>query len=333
VFGFTPGESTQLSGVQHGGVLAGMLLARRRPARWRPAGHVALARCAAGRSAAAWPRRWRWRPGGRAAVGPAWPLRANVFALGVANGAFSIAAIGSMMALAGQGRAAREGTRMGLWGAAQAIAFGVGGLVGTAASDLARWLIGRRRAAYASVFALEALLFVVAAAAGLARIGRMRAGRHPAPAAAVRLPPVLPTPFGRSMRNMVNASELQTFDVVVVGGGPAGATAATSWRSAAGQVLLLDRAGRIKPCGGAIPPRLIKDFAIPDHLLVARMRTSRAHGVAHRPQGGHPDRRRLRRHGRPRPLRRVAARARRRGAAAPARTGTLRAAERDDDGT
>ena len=39
---------------------------------------------------------------------PHWPLRANVFALGVANGAFSIAAIGSMMALAGCGREARE---------------------------------------------------------------------------------------------------------------------------------------------------------------------------------------------------------------------------------
>ena len=30
VFGFTPGESTSLAGVQHGGVLAGMLLRARR---------------------------------------------------------------------------------------------------------------------------------------------------------------------------------------------------------------------------------------------------------------------------------------------------------------
>jgi geranylgeranyl reductase len=40
-------------------------------------------------------------------------------------------------------------------------------------------------------------------------------------------------------------------------------------------VLLLDRAGRIKPCGGAIPPRLVKDFAIPDALIVARIRSAR----------------------------------------------------------
>jgi geranylgeranyl reductase len=40
-------------------------------------------------------------------------------------------------------------------------------------------------------------------------------------------------------------------------------------------VLLLDRAGRIKPCGGAIPPRLIRDFEIPDHLLVARATSAR----------------------------------------------------------
>lgn len=68
---------------------------------------------------------------------------------------------------------------------------------------------------------------------------------------------------------------LETFDVVVVGGGPAGATAAADLASAGRRVLLLDRAGRIKPCGGAIPPRLIRDFAIPDALLVARIRSAR----------------------------------------------------------
>jgi MFS transporter, BCD family, chlorophyll transporter len=177
VFGYTPGESTSLAGVQHGGVLTGMLLAaaagRRIGGRrfgtlrsWTVGGCIASGLALASLVVAA-------------SVGPAWPLRASVFLLGAANGAFSIAAIGSMMRMAGEGRERREGVRMGLWGAAQAVAFGFGGLAGAAASDLARALMGSPAAAYATVFALEALLFVAAALLAL-RIEQPRAAAEPA---------------------------------------------------------------------------------------------------------------------------------------------------------
>lgn len=67
----------------------------------------------------------------------------------------------------------------------------------------------------------------------------------------------------------------ELYDAVVVGGGPAGATAATHLARTGRSVLLMDRAGRIKPCGGAVPPRLIRDFAIPDGLLVAQVKAAR----------------------------------------------------------
>lgn len=65
------------------------------------------------------------------------------------------------------------------------------------------------------------------------------------------------------------------YDAFVVGGGPSGATAAEDLARAGYKVALLDRDGRIKPCGGAIPPRLIRDFDIPDHLVVAKIKTAR----------------------------------------------------------
>jgi geranylgeranyl reductase len=68
---------------------------------------------------------------------------------------------------------------------------------------------------------------------------------------------------------------MQTYDAVIVGGGPAGATAANDLAKIGVKVMLLDRVGRIKPCGGAIPPRLMRDFEIPDTLLVARAKSAR----------------------------------------------------------
>jgi BCD family chlorophyll transporter-like MFS transporter len=160
IFSFTPGESTKLSGAQHGGVFAGMLLVaimtstfkRTRIASlkaWVVGGCLASSLAMAGLVLA-----------GLRGVG--WPLQPNVFLLGLANGIFSIAAISSMMTLAGRGRQAREGTRMGLWGAAQAIAFGLGGFVGTVLVDGARRFVGPTGSAYAFVFGLEAVGFFAA---------------------------------------------------------------------------------------------------------------------------------------------------------------------------
>jgi geranylgeranyl diphosphate/geranylgeranyl-bacteriochlorophyllide a reductase len=68
---------------------------------------------------------------------------------------------------------------------------------------------------------------------------------------------------------------LDTYDAVIVGGGPAGATSANDLARQGHKVLLLDKAGRIKPCGGAVPPRLIREFEIPNALLVAKVRAAR----------------------------------------------------------
>jgi len=183
VFGYTPGQSTQLSGLQHSGVLLGMLMVAAAGGPWARGRFGSMRAWAVGGCLVS-----ALALGGLVAAGvagPGWPLAATVFVLGAANGAFSIAAIGSMMRLASEGRERREGVRMGLWGAAQAIAFGLGGLIGTGASDIARAFIGSPAAAYASVFAAEALLFVVAAllasridTAAPARSSRTTAQRH-----------------------------------------------------------------------------------------------------------------------------------------------------------
>jgi BCD family chlorophyll transporter-like MFS transporter len=175
VFGMTPGASTKLAGLQNAGVLLGMVLVgllgtwrgRSTPAALRA---WCLVGCVA--SAAAL---FALATGGLAPQG--WPLRANVFALGFSNGVFAVAAIGSMMALAGAGRSGREGVRMGLWGAAQAIAFAAGGVLGTAAVDLARQFTTEPAVAYGLVFAVEAIVFLWAAAiaVGLGRDSRAAA--------------------------------------------------------------------------------------------------------------------------------------------------------------
>jgi BCD family chlorophyll transporter-like MFS transporter len=160
VFSFSPGRSTGLSGVQHGGALAGMLLVaamttalKGTPAAslklWVVLGCVGSALAMGGLVVAG-------------VTGGPWPLEQNVFLMGLANGTFSIAAIGAMMTLASQGRRAREGVRMGLWGAAQAMASAAGGFLGTVLADSARLLVGASGRPYAFVFGLEALGFAAA---------------------------------------------------------------------------------------------------------------------------------------------------------------------------
>jgi BCD family chlorophyll transporter-like MFS transporter len=95
-------------------------------------------------------------------IGPGWPLSATVFMLGLSNGAFAVGAIGSMMGMVGEGHSSREGVRMGLWGAAQALAFALGGVVATALVDLLKILFHSTPMAYAYVFIVEACFFMVA---------------------------------------------------------------------------------------------------------------------------------------------------------------------------
>jgi BCD family chlorophyll transporter-like MFS transporter len=186
VFRLTPGESAGLTGLQHMGVLAGMALVavrtmlageyRGRAMRaWTVGGCVASAAAVLALAACS-------------VAGPGMPLQALVFALGVANGAFAVSAIGAMMGLASNGRASREGTRIGIWGAAQALAFGAGGLVGTGASDLARLLLGAPDMAYAAVFIGQAALFLIAARLA---VGVFATGTRSMPAT---VPAFSPTP-------------------------------------------------------------------------------------------------------------------------------------------
>ena len=171
VFGFTPGQSTSLSGAQNGGVFLGMLTVGIMATGLRIGSLRAwvVAGCL-GSAASLGAITMLGGPAVTSTLTPA------VVALGFFNGMFAVAAIGSMMALAGQGRGSREGTRMGLWGAAQAIAAGFGGLVGAAAVDVMRVSFASDATAFGAVFLFEAGLFVVAALLALKVIDPNRGG-------------------------------------------------------------------------------------------------------------------------------------------------------------
>ena len=158
VFSFTPGQSTSLSGMQNGGVFLGMLA-------------VGIA-CTGFKFGAL--KNWVWAGCMGSCISLVFialagqspeivPLAPLVFALGIFNGMFAVAAIGSMMSLASQNNDRREGTRMGLWGAAQAIAAGFGGLLGTILVDLLQLVNFSHADAYGTVFIFEAALFALAA--------------------------------------------------------------------------------------------------------------------------------------------------------------------------
>lgn len=156
VFAFTPGQSTSLAGAQNGGVFMGMVLVGVMATGLKLGSLRAWVVAGCLGSAAALTIISVIGQIGLPVLVPA------VIALGFFNGMFAVAAIGSMMALAGRGRERREGTRMGLWGAAQAIAAGFGGLVGAAAVDALRSFTDVAPA-FGTVFLFEAGLFLAAA--------------------------------------------------------------------------------------------------------------------------------------------------------------------------
>ena len=161
VFGFSLGRSTQLAGFQHGGVLVGMIVIGLAGILIKGDRTVLMKRttvfgCVASAVAL----------GGLASAGfaqSALPLQPMVFSLGFANGIFAVSALGLMMSFAGASRNSREGIRMGVWGAAQAGAFGIGGFLGATGLDVMRHLIASVPTAFASVFAVEAAGFIIAA--------------------------------------------------------------------------------------------------------------------------------------------------------------------------
>ena len=161
VFGRTPGESTQLAGVQHGGVLLGMAAMAISTLLFKSKGAALLRLWIRGGCLLSAVALFLLCWGGL--TSPTWSLEANVFLLGTANGGFAVAAIGAMMVLASAGQQKREGIRMGLWGAAQAIAFALGGFLGTVAVDVTRYWLNDPAISYGLVFACEGVLFLVAA--------------------------------------------------------------------------------------------------------------------------------------------------------------------------
>ncbi|MEO0917174.1 MAG: MFS transporter, partial [Pseudomonadota bacterium] len=149
IHGLTPDASTRLSGGKDGAALMGMILAGALSSFgiaslriWAVVGCVVSAI-------------------GLLGLGAGASLMTFTIILGLGNGLFVVGAVGSMMRLAAA-RQGATGTRMGVFGAAQAIAAGLAGLVATGTLDVARLALNDA-AAYALVFGFEAVLFLAAA--------------------------------------------------------------------------------------------------------------------------------------------------------------------------
>ena len=164
VHGLGPEDSTKLSGGKDGAALLGMILAgllsnfgKGTLRFWAVVGCVVSAL-------------------GLMGLGLGLPLVPSTVFLGLGNGLFVVGAVGSMMTLAVRHEQS-TGTRMGVFGASQAIAAGLAGLAATGTLDIAR-LAMSDAAAYATVFTLEAVLFLAAALMALQILDR----RGPDPA-------------------------------------------------------------------------------------------------------------------------------------------------------
>jgi len=155
-FGMTPGESTQLSGMHHGGVLIGMIATAVLATRRGQLRHWAAAGCMASAityvALAASPL-----------LGDERMFTMIVMMLGLANGVFAIGAIGSMMALTGDKTDGRAGLRLGVFGAAQALAYATGTMTGAVGVDTAKAVLDSPLRGYLAVFGAEAVLFAAAA--------------------------------------------------------------------------------------------------------------------------------------------------------------------------
>lgn len=160
VHGLTPDASTKLSGGKDGAALIGMLAAGAASTLgWGTLRNWAVIGCVMSAL-------------GLLGLGAGLALVPFTMVLGFGNGLFVVGAIGSMMRLAAEDEGA-TGTRMGVFGAAQAVAAGVAGLLATGTLDLARTAMPDA-AAYGTVFTIEAFLFLAAALMAVRILGGVR---------------------------------------------------------------------------------------------------------------------------------------------------------------